>query len=84
MSSELEALAGELMGLGKGPAAMVMGRVTAQKPLRILAEGNNQDAESLERSEGLDPDTLSVGDTVLLCPMEDRQRYVILTRVVRL
>jgi hypothetical protein len=80
----IEALVKTLLERPGGETSLVMGRVLSPKPLRVLAEGNAQDAESLLRSDGVEPRDLKVGDRVALWPIENRQRYVILTRVVSL
>lgn len=78
----MEGLARALMERPGGAPALVMGRVLSVKPLRVLAEGNAQDGECLLRSDGVDPKLLKAGNRVVLWPIEDRQRYVILARVV--
>ncbi len=83
MSEAMEALARALSGR-KGGEALVMGKVLSRRPLRVLAEGNAQDRDSLLASHSIDPLELEPGDQVVLWPIEDHQRYVILTKVVSL
>ncbi|WP_251447054.1 DUF2577 domain-containing protein [Vermiculatibacterium agrestimuris] len=83
--SAMEALARTLTEMqGRGAPALVMGKILSKTPLRVLAGGNAQDRDSLLRSAGIDLDDLAVGDQVALWPIEDQQRYVILTKVVEL
>lgn len=83
MDNTMESLARTLTGLSRGGGdGLVMGLVRSVRPLRVLAEGNDQDRDSLLRLEGVDTAELAVGDRVALCPMEERQRYLILGRVV--
>lgn len=84
MMEAMEALAKALLGRPGGAPALVMGQVLSAKPLRVLAEGNAQDEECLLRSDGVDPQALKAGNRVVLWPVEDRQRYVILAKVVSL
>lgn len=74
---------------GAASAGLVMGRVlswpSADSPgtqRKILAEGNAQERADLRASPGLLPYGLVSGDEVLLLPVEDRQRYIILCKVV--
>lgn len=83
--SAMETLARTLMEMqDRGAPALVMGKILSKAPLRVLVGGNAQDRDSLLRSAGVDPDDLAVGDQVALWPIEDQQRYVILTKVVEL
>lgn len=84
MSSAISELAEALSRLPSRKASLVMGRVVSKRPLRVLAEGNVQDEDSLLRSSGVEPDDLDAGDGVAMWAIEDRQRYVILARVVSL
>lgn len=84
MSEAAERLAKVLMGLpGKGEP-LVMGKVISANPIRVLVEGNAQDADSLLRSASMDPEEMQAGDMVALWPIEEHQRYVILAKVVEL
>lgn len=83
MSEGAQALARTLMGLGRGtPGGLVMGRVLGTVPLRVLAEGNAQDRDSLLKDSEMDLSELKTGDMLALWPIEERQRYVILAKVV--
>ncbi len=85
MSDAARNLARTLLELGPRTGSdLVMGRVLSTVPLRVLAEGNAQDGDSLLRADGIDPDGLRAGDKLALWPIEERQRYVILTKVVEL
>lgn len=67
-----------------GSTPLVMGRVLSVQPLRVTAEGNAQDADSLLKNAGLEMDELKAGDQLALWPIEEHQRYVILCKVVSL
>lgn len=49
---------------------------------QIMADGNIQDKDSLLIDGRFGPYDLAAGDSVLLIPIEDRQRYIILCKVV--
>lgn len=73
-------------GSGTG---LVMGEVlswpTEQapgRPHKVLAGGNAQERDALLRAEALGEHGLKAGDTVLLLPIEEAQRYIILCQVV--
>lgn len=77
------------MAPGAASAGPVVGRVLSWPssespgtPQKILAEGNTQERADLRASPGLLPYGLVSGDEVLLLPVEDRQRYIILCKVV--
>lgn len=82
MSDAIRELAESLFRLPSGRADLVMGRVLSKRPLRVLAEGNAQDQDSLLRAAGMELDGLEAGDSVALWAIEDHQRYVMLTKVV--
>lgn len=74
---------------GNEAAGLVMGRVlswpTAEAPEayhKVLVGGNTQEKGALLRSEALGAYGLMAGDEVLLLPIEEEQRYVILCKVV--
>lgn len=84
MSDAIERLAQTLLGFKGGNGGIVMGKVISKQPIRVLAEGNAQDGDSLLRSDSVDITDIRAGDVVALWPIEDHQRYVILTKVVEL
>lgn len=49
---------------------------------QVMADGNIQDKDSLLIDSRFGPYDLAAGDSVLLIPIEDRQRYIILCKVV--
>lgn len=83
MSEAMEALARALGGRKSGDS-LVMGQILSKRPLRVLVEGNTQDRDSLLASGRIDSLELEPGDRVAMWPIEDHQRYVILTKVVSL
>lgn len=78
-------LSGLSAGGGESP---MLGTVLSPDPLTVLCGGVPQesgallmDALLLEKLD-LDPGFLREGDKVVLLPIEERQRYIILCRVV--
>lgn len=74
---------------GDGEAGLEMGEVlcwpSAEAPgaaHKVLAGGNTQEKGDLLRNEALGPYELAAGDKVLLLPIEEAQRYVIVCKVV--
>lgn len=74
---------------GDGETGLVMGRVlswpTVEAPEmahKVLVGGNTQERGALLRNEALGEYGLAAGDEVLLLPIEEEQRYVILCKVV--
>lgn len=49
---------------------------------QVMADGNIQDKDSLLIDSRFGPYDLAAGDAILLAPIEDRQRYIILCKVV--
>lgn len=62
------------------PPAFRLGTVIETNPLRIDVAGTVQTNESLLKSEGLD--IFTRGERLLLIPIEEEQRYIILCKVV--
>lgn len=82
-------MAQSLIG-GTQDAGLCLGRVTSwpdehnpDRPHRLTAEGNTQERADLLADEGLLPYGLKTGDTVVLFPIEEHQRYVILCKAVK-
>lgn len=84
MSEALDWLAKRLMASDAPGDALVLGRVSGLAPLRVVAEGTTQDADSLLINAGLELEKIQAGDALALWPIEAHQRYVILCRVVGL
>lgn len=71
------------------PTGLVMGKVLTwpsqaapMTPHKILAGGNTQERGALRANPTLLPYGLTSGDEVLLLPIEEAQRYIILCKVV--
>jgi len=62
------------------PAYYRLGTVLSVNPLIIDVAGNSQDKDELLKNELIS--NLEVGDNVLLMPIEDEQKYIILCKVV--
>lgn len=66
----------------------VLGRVLSPDPLRVLCGGTVQERDGLLANADLldeldaDPAYLKEGDKLALLPIEERQRYIILCKVV--
>lgn len=80
---------GRAMTESDGTEGLCLGRVTSwptamqpQIPHKVLAGGNTQERGELLMDPALGPYGLAAGDTVLLLPIEEEQRYVILCKVV--
>ena len=53
------------------------------RPHRVIAGGTSQEREDLLSSPGLLPHGLAAGDQVVLLPIEEKQRYIILCKAVK-
>lgn len=62
------------------PVAYRFGKVVSANPLKIETSGTIQDSFDLLRSNTVID--LEAGDSVLLLPIEDQQRFIILCKVV--
>lgn len=62
------------------PAYYRLGTVTSVAPLRVDVAGAEQDESSLLKNSNIS--FLEVGNRLLLIPIEDEQRYVIVCKVV--
>jgi len=62
------------------PVSFRFGTVITADPLRIEVAGTVQEAEDLIKNAALSE--FAVGDSLLLVPIENEQRYIILCRVV--
>ena len=52
------------------------------RPLRVSVSGTLQDREDLLKSAELDPLGFVAGDQLLLLPIDEAQRYIIICKVV--
>lgn len=76
-----------LLGREEATTGAMLGRVTCAVPLRVLVGGNTMEAGELLCNAGLltgDTPRWRVGEQLLLWPIEDQQRYIILCKVVGL
>jgi hypothetical protein len=71
------------------PGGFVFGKVTSapdeeapDRPLKVMVAGTVQEAEDLLRNADLNALGFAAGDRLLLLPIENAQRYVILCKVV--
>lgn len=64
------------------PASFRFGTVLSADPLRVEVAGTVQDADDLMKNAALTE--FSIGDALLLVPIENEQRYIILCKVVGL
>ncbi len=64
----------------KAPAGYRFGTVTSVSPLTVDVAGNSQDDSSLLKNYALV--SFEIGDRLLLIPIEDEQRYIVLCKVV--
>jgi len=71
------------------PGGIVFGKVISApdgeapaRPLKIMVGGTIQEAEDLLKNAALDSLSFAAGDRLLLLPIENAQRYVILCKVV--
>jgi hypothetical protein len=64
----------------KTPAAYRIGTVKSISPLEVDVAGTIQDHDSLLKNEMII--TFEFGDRLLLIPIDDEQRYIILCKVV--
>ena len=53
------------------------------RPHRVIAGGTSQEREDLLSSPGLLPHGLAAGGQVVLLPIEEKQRYIILCKAVK-
>ena len=85
-----QGIAEALRGAQRGQdGALCLGRVASwptptspDRPRKIVCQGNTQEREDLLSEPGLLPYGLSDGDQVLLLPVEEAQRYIIICKVV--
>lgn len=64
------------------PAYYRLGTVSSVSPLRIDVAGNIQDNDSLLMNASIS--SFDIGDQLLLIPIEDEQRYIIVCKVVNI
>ena len=64
----------------KMPAAYRIGTVISITPLTIDVAGTNQDQDDFLKNDILV--TFEIGDQLLLIPIDDEQRYIIVCKVV--
>ena len=62
------------------PAAFRFGTVASINPLRLDVAGTTQDESAILKNNLID--NFMLGDRLLLAPIEDEQRYIILCKVV--
>jgi hypothetical protein len=62
------------------PASSRLGTVIKVEPLTVNVAGTMQDKDSLLKNESII--SFFAGDRLLLIPIEDEQRYIILCKVV--
>lgn len=62
------------------PVTFRFGQVISTIPLKVDVAGTVQETDSLLKNKILS--TFEVGDKLLLVPIEDEQRYIILCKVV--
>lgn len=62
------------------PATFRFGTVVASEPLKLDVAGTIQDESSLLKNNAINE--FEEGDKLLLVPIEEEQRYIILCRVV--
>ena len=67
---------------GQIPATFRFGTVITDNPIKLDVAGTIQDKSSVLKNSLIDG--LVEGDTVLMVPVEDEQRYIILCKVVSL
>lgn len=85
MGENMEALARRLAGWNKIVTDFaVLGKVRGTNPLKILAEGNDQEENCLLRLEVAGEIPWKMGDSLLMLPIENHQRYVILGKVCKI
>ena len=63
-------------------ASFRMGTVITVEPLMVEVAGNVQEREDLLKSGNLYLGDLEAGDRLLLVPIENEQRYIIVCKVV--
>lgn len=64
----------------KKPVIYRIGTVVSVNPLIVEVAGINQEADALMKNQALT--TFMVGDSLLLMPIEDEQRHIIICKVV--
>lgn len=62
------------------PVSFRFGQVISTAPLKIDVAGTIQESDALLKNDALN--YFEVGDKLLLIPIEDEQRYVIICKVV--
>lgn len=62
------------------PTSYRLGTVISTSPIIVDVAGNNQDKDSLLKNELITD--LKTGDNLLLAPIDDEQRYIIICKVV--
>lgn len=67
---------------GQIPASFLFGEVKSADPLVVTVSKTNQSGETLLKNASLS--VLQPGDSVLLLPLENNQRFLILCKVVGL
>ena len=82
-------LANALRGDSGGAGGLCLGTVSSwpsreapAQPCRVVAEGTTQEREDLLAAPSLLPYGLEAGDLVVLLPIEEAQRYIILCKAV--
>ena len=69
-------------GLCLGTVASWPDQEHPTRPHRVIAGGTSQEREDLLSAPGLLPHGLAAGDQVVLLPIEENQRYIILCKAV--
>jgi len=64
----------------KLPVIYRIGTVVSAEPLIVEVAGINQEADALLKNDALK--SFAIGDSLLLIPIEDEQRYIIICKVV--
>lgn len=84
-------LARAFRGAQGGPDGLCMGTVISWpseldpgRPHKVIAQGNTLERDDLLASPALLPYGLAAGAQVLLLPIEEGQRYIIICKVVEL
>lgn len=70
-------------GLCLGTVAFWPDQDHPTRPHRVIAGGTSQEREDLLSAPGLLPHGLAAGDQVVLLPIEEKQRYIILCKAVK-
>jgi len=66
----------------KAQASYRIGNVTSIEPFMVDVAGTAQDRDSFLRNKEIE--TLEIGDTLFLVPIENEQKYIIVCKVVNM